>query len=166
MRNVLEEGVADIAGTFDVITTFDSMEHWHHSPKKLFRQVMDKLKPGGWFVLGVPNCMNMRKRITTVAGVGKWSGMEEWYEQDRFRGHVREPDVDDLKYIAQDMQLQDCTIYGRNWLGYYSQKPIIRFLTMLMDYPLRLRPQLCSDIYLVARKRRVADIATPASGKS
>jgi SAM-dependent methyltransferase len=151
-RDVIEQGMSDIPGNFDVVTTFDSMEHWHHSPKKLFREVVDKLNPGGVFVLGVPNCVNMRKRLTVPFGIGKWSGLQDWYEADRFRGHVREPDVSDLAYIARDMGLTATKIFGRNWLGYYSRNPAVRLATKVMDYPLRLRPSLCSDIYLVGRK--------------
>jgi len=151
-RNVVEDGIDDIAGAFDIITTFDSMEHWHHSPKRLFGDVARKLKPGGIFVLGVPNCVNMRKRITVPFGIGKWSSMQDWYEADKFRGHVREPDVGDLMYIARDMRLANATIVGRNWLGYLSNNPAIRIATKIMDYALRARPQLCSDIYLVGRK--------------
>ena len=42
-RNVITDGLADISERFDVVTTFDSMEHWHHSPKRLFRQIGDRL---------------------------------------------------------------------------------------------------------------------------
>ncbi|MHC4585039.1 MAG: class I SAM-dependent methyltransferase [Planctomycetota bacterium] len=151
-RDVVEIGIRDIEGNFDVITTFDSMEHWHHSPKRLFHEVIEKLRPGGVFVLGVPNCVNMRKRITVPLGVGKWSEMQDWYETVKFRGHVREPDVSDLMYIARDMGLVDIAIHGRNWLGYYSANPAIRFATRIVDYPLRLKPSLCSDIYLIGKK--------------
>jgi SAM-dependent methyltransferase len=151
-RDVVREGIGDLEGYFDIITTFDSMEHWHNSPKKLFHEVVEKLKPGGVFVLGVPNCVNMRKRLTVPFGVGKWSGIDEWYEAETFRGHVREPDLADLKYIASDMGLASIKLYGRNWLGYASSKPAVRFATKLMDYPLRAYPALCSDIYLVGRK--------------
>jgi SAM-dependent methyltransferase len=151
-RDVVEKGILDIPGSFDVVTTFDSMEHWHQSPKRLFHEVVQKLNAGGAFVLGVPNCVNMRKRLTVPFGIGKWSGMQEWYEADRFRGHVREPDIGDLKYIARDMGLRDVRLFGRNWLGYYSARRAIRLATKVMDYPLRLRPSLCSDIYLIGRK--------------
>ncbi len=150
--DVVANGILDIEGTFDIITTFDSMEHWHHSPKWLFHQAVEKLNAGGVFVLGVPNCVNMRKRFGVPLGIGKWSEMQDWYEADKFRGHVREPDVSDLKYIARDMGLTVIKIYGRNWLGYYSPNPLIRLATKFMDYPLRLKPSLCSDIYLVGRK--------------
>jgi 2-polyprenyl-3-methyl-5-hydroxy-6-metoxy-1,4-benzoquinol methylase len=151
-RDVVADGIRDIEGSFDIISTFDSMEHWHHSPKKLFHEVVEKLKPRGVFVLGVPNCVNMRKRITVPLGIGKWSKMHDWYEPDIFRAHVREPDVSDLKYIARDMGLVDIKIYGRNWLGYYSASPAIRFATKIMDYPLKFKPSLCSDIYMVGIK--------------
>lgn len=151
-RDVVSSGIRDIEGTFDVITTFDSMEHWHHSPKRLFGEVVEKLKPGGVFVLGVPNRANLRKRIALLFGKGAWSYIQDWYETDAFRGHVREPDVDDLKYIARDLGLVDTAIHGRNWLGYHSSTPLLRFAARIVDYPLRLRPTLCSDIYLVGRR--------------
>lgn len=62
-RDLIKDGL-DGLGPIDAVTTFDSMEHWHDSPKALFAQVREKLKPGGRFVLGVPNCVNLRKRIT------------------------------------------------------------------------------------------------------
>jgi 2-polyprenyl-3-methyl-5-hydroxy-6-metoxy-1,4-benzoquinol methylase len=151
-RNVVARGIRDICMGFDFITTFDSMEHWHHSPKRLFKDVVVGLNPGGVFVLGVPNCVNMRKRITMPLGICKWSSMQDWYEPEVFRGHVREPDVCDLKYIARDMGLVDVRIIGRNWLGYYSERAAIRIATKLMDYPLRLKPSLCSDLYMTGKK--------------
>lgn len=149
-RDVVEQGLgAD--GPFDVVTTFDSMEHWHNSPKRLFHEVVAKLKHGGRFVLGVPNCINLRKRMTVPLGFGKWSGFEEWYEPERFRGHVREPDVEDLQAIAKDMGLVDVTILGRNWTGHLSPNRLTRIAAACGDFPLRAFPTLCGDIYLVGR---------------
>ena len=137
--------------SFDAVTSFDSMEHWHHSPKRLFHQVISWLKPGGLFVLGVPNSVNLRKRISVPFGAGKWSQMREWYDTEVFRGHVREPDVDDLKYIAMDMHLTEYEILGRNWLGYGSKFRLVRMSIPYVDHVLRRRPSLCSDIYLIGR---------------
>src|SRR5262245_5994815 len=155
-RDVVSAGIADVAGSFDVITSFDSMEHWHHSPKRLFAELRQKLNPGGALVLGVPNCVNLRKRLTGLFGSNKWSSMQEWYEQAEFRGHVREPDVEDLHYIARDMGLVKARVIGRNWQGYMSGNPLMRAVTRTLDLPLRLRPTLCSDLYLVAHKPRGA----------
>lgn len=151
-RDVVADGLEGLDGTFDVITSFDSIEHWHHSPKKLFHQVASRLKPGGAFVLGAPNCVNLRKRLTTALGYGKWSRMEDWYESPVFRGHVREPDVDDLQYIARDMGLTATVVHGRNWAGHRSNKRVIRLATSVFDVLLRRAPSLCSDIYITGIK--------------
>jgi SAM-dependent methyltransferase len=148
-RNVITDGLTDIPERFDVVTTFDSMEHWHHSPKNLFRQVAGQLlRPSGRFVLGVPNCVNARKRFSVPLGIGKWSSMGDWYEEREFRGHVREPDVADLRYIAQDMGLEDVQILGCNWLGYASRSRIVKLGVRIADRPLRMFPSLCADIYM------------------
>jgi SAM-dependent methyltransferase len=139
-------------GPFDVVTTFDSMEQWHSSPRRLFADVVRELKPGGRFVLGGPNCVNLRKRISVPLGRGKWSAFEDWYAPDVFRCHVREPDVDDLRRIAADLKLERVRILGRNWLGHGSSSRMARMATRIIDHPLRLRPSLCSDIYLVGHK--------------
>ena len=78
--------------------------------------------------------------------------MQDWYEVERFRSHVREPDVDDLRYIAADLGLESARVIGRNWSGYRSRFRAARLVIPLTDRMLRLRPSLCSDIYLVGRK--------------
>lgn len=151
-RDIISQGIDFPSESLDAVTSFDSMEHWHNSPRRLFRQVMAALRPGGVLVIGVPNCVNLRKRLTVPFGIGKWSSMAEWYEADVFRGHVREPDVDDLRYIARDLGLVDCRIIGRNWLGYRSRFSWVRAATPIVDYALRPFPGLCSDLCLIGRK--------------
>jgi len=151
-RDLLQHGLDGIEDQLDVVTCFNSMEHWHNSPKKLFAEVFSKLRAGGKFILSAPNGVNLRKRITVPFGRGKWSALDDWYESERFRGHVREPDVEDIVCIARSMGLIDLKVLGRNWSGYYSQKPLIRAMTVIADQPLRLFPTLCADIYVVGRK--------------
>jgi SAM-dependent methyltransferase len=142
------------AGSLDVVTSFDSVEHWHNSPKTLLHRALSWLRPGGLIIIGVPNCVNLRKRLTVPFGIGKWSAMSDWYEQTPFRGHVREPDVADLKYMARDLKLENIEIIGRNWLGYYHHSALVRFLTRVVDLPLRAIPTLCADLYLVGTKAK------------
>ena len=151
-RDVVADGVEFEPASLDAVTSFDSLEHWHHSPKKLLHQLMAALKPGGWLILGAPNCVNMRKRITVPWGRGKWSSMQEWYEESVFRGHVREPDVRDLRYIARDMGLNETRIIGRNWQGRVSPNGLVRAMTAIFDLPLRINPAWCADLYLMGRK--------------
>jgi SAM-dependent methyltransferase len=140
------------SGSMDVVTSFDSIEHWHNSPKMLLARALSWLRPGGLLVIGVPNCVNLRKRLTVPLGLGKWSSMYDWYEQTPFRGHVREPDVDDLKYIARDLKLENIEIIGRNWLGYVHRSALVRAITRVADVPLRAIPTLCADLYLIGTK--------------
>lgn len=151
-RDVVAAGLGNLGEPLDVITCFDSMEHWHRSPKKLFHELIGSLKPAGRFVLGVPNCVNLRKRLTVPLGYGKWSAMQDWYEPENFRGHVREPDVQDLWHIAHDLALSNVRILGRNWLGLQSSRKPMRVMTNLLDPLMRFRPSLCSNIYLVGQK--------------
>lgn len=151
-RDVIRDGLGLPPASMDIICTFDSMEHWHDSPKSLFAEVITALRPGGWVFIGVPNCVNFRKRITVPLGRGKWSTMADWYEQPRFRGHVREPDVSDLHYIARDMGLTETTVLGRNWQALKSPRWWVKAIGARVDPLLRWRPALCSDIYLIGRR--------------
>jgi 2-polyprenyl-3-methyl-5-hydroxy-6-metoxy-1,4-benzoquinol methylase len=151
-RDVIRDGIEFPAGSLDAITTFDSMEHWHHSPKRLFSSVVKILASGGLFVLSAPNCVNLRKRITVPLGIGASSQMVDWYEPDLFRGHVREPSKCDLAYIANDMKLVNVSLVGRNWLGYNSRYGVVRALMPFGDPLLGLFPSLCSNMYLIGTK--------------
>jgi 2-polyprenyl-3-methyl-5-hydroxy-6-metoxy-1,4-benzoquinol methylase len=151
-RDIIEKRMTGLPEQLDIVTSFDSMEHWHHSPKALFRDVFHRLAPGGGFLLGGPNCVNLRKRISVPFGRGQWSSMNDWYEAETFRGHVREPSVADLRYIALDMGLVDVKVFGCNWLGCNSSSGPVRLVSNLVDRPLRWIPSLCSDIYVSGTK--------------
>ncbi|TXS90848.1 class I SAM-dependent methyltransferase [Parahaliea maris] len=151
--DVFELELDEIPEDLDMVTSHDSMEHWHNSPKWIFSALWNKLSDGGVFWIGVPNAVNLRKRATVPFGRGKWSTMSDWYETEVFRGHVREPDVEDLAYIAQDLGAASYSIEGKNWIGYRSSRPIIRTLTPYLDRVMQIWPSLCSVIYLTAWKR-------------
>ncbi len=148
-KDVMEEHIGLEPQSIDVITCFETMEHWHHSPKRLFHSLKTSIKPGGLFILGVPNCVDLKKRLMVPFGYGRWSAMRDWYERQVFRGHVREPDVNDLIYIAKDMDLKEVEILGRVWTGYAGSRRIFRFCGIMADRVLRLRPSLCSTLYLI-----------------
>lgn len=150
-RDVVTHGVCFPSESLDVITTFAAMEHFHHSPKRLLRQCVAALKPGGRLVIGVPNGENLRKRLTAPFGIS-WTQMKDWYEPDVFRGHVREPNIADLRYIARDLELVDVQVYGRNWIGYISPRRMVRTVTPYLDRLLQTRPALCSEIYIVGHR--------------
>ena len=151
-------------GHYDLVTCIDSIEHWHRSPRRSLHAMMTALSPGGGLMIGVPNCVNMRKRLTVPFGHGKWSPMASWYDEPEFTSHVREPDVDDLEVIARDLGLEDFRIVGRNWSGHSSPSRATRLAARLMDRMLQLRPSLCSDLYLIVRKSGLGVPASHATG--
>lgn len=150
-KNILDDSrIHD--GPIDAVTSFDTIEHLHGSPKPLFSRLLRTLPSGGFFFIGAPNNVNIRKRITALSGRCPWSDFDEWYESPIFRGHVREPDVRDLYRIAANLGLTDCRILGANWAAYENPRGLIRQCASIMDALLRLRPSLCSNIYLSGRK--------------
>ena len=76
LADVVEDTVEFEPDSFDAVTCFHTIEHLHHSPKPAFHRFAAALRPGGIFVLGGPNCVNLRKRPTVPLGRGKWSSME------------------------------------------------------------------------------------------
>lgn len=149
------------SATVDVVTAFHSLEHWHHSPKRLFREISRVLKPGGFVFLATPNAANLRKRISVPLGKNNWSTLEEWYHDGDpiFRGHVREPIVRDLQRLLEWNDFEIVVTEGRNFIGRESQalgflpKPVVHCLACGSDYLLRFFPTLCSDIHVIGRKR-------------
>ena len=152
-RDVIKDGLGLPPESIDAITSFDMIEHLHASPKQFLHDSMKTLCPKGVILLGVPNCVNLRKRITVPFGRGQWSDFSDWYETTVFRGHVREPDVQDLMKIAHDISLSDYQIIGRNWLGYDNKSQIVRTSLRFADRILRCFPSICSDLYLLGWKR-------------
>lgn len=150
--DVVEQGVKLEPESLDVVTCFNTMEHFHNSPKRLFHQLAAALRPGGIFLVAAGNRVNLRKRVMVPFGGAPWSKMADWYEPDVFRGHVREPDVPDLRYICRDLGLEVVDVVGRNWQGVKHTKPLRRTVARVADHALRLFPSLCSDPYIVGRK--------------
>jgi len=86
-----------------------------------------------------------------IAGTYHWSAIRDWYEPDMFRAHVREPNVSDLRYICNDLQMNIVEIHGRNWLGLKSNSTWKRATANALDRALQLRPSFCSNLYSIAR---------------
>lgn len=135
--------------SLNAVTSFDVLEHLHHSPRPLLRSMVEALLPGGTFLIATPNCANLRKRVMGVFGKIQWSEFDSWYNEPTFRGHVREPDINDLRAVAHDLKLEQVRLFGRNWLGYENTSPLVRMATWLADDLLVRRPSLCSNLYLL-----------------
>jgi len=158
--NFLERNLPLPDASVDAITCFHSLEHWHHSPRRLFKEIVRVLKPGGLLVLATPNAANIRKRVYVLLGRTNFPRLEEWYHDGDpvFRGHVREPIVRDLQLLMEWNGLNVVGTYGRNFIGRASEalaflpKPLVSGIATGSDRLLRFFPSLCSDIHVLGRK--------------
>ncbi|MES2995296.1 MAG: class I SAM-dependent methyltransferase [Verrucomicrobiota bacterium] len=158
-QNILKTPLPFENASVDAVTCFHCLEHWHNSPKRLFKEITRILKPGGFLFLATPNAVNLRKRITVPLGMNNWSSLDEWYEEEPvFRGHVREPILGDLRNICELNGLKVVAQYGRNFIGRDSlvlawiPKPIRHRIAAGTQHLLQTFPTLCSDIHVVGRK--------------
>jgi SAM-dependent methyltransferase len=135
-------------GSFDVVTVFDSMEHWRHSVRPLFRSLKKSLAADGIFIICSPKRKNLPRRVLNLLRGRRRSTVREWYDSDLLHDEVREPGVSDLRYICRDLGLKILSITGRNWLDRMSYPALSRF----SDPLLRVWPEMCSDMYLVGAK--------------
>jgi SAM-dependent methyltransferase len=151
-RDIIRDGIDFASESIDAFTSFDSLEHWHNSPRKLFRQVIQALKPGGLLMIGCPNCNDIAKRITVPLGIAEWSPFESWYHEPMFRSHVREPSVSDFYKIAADLGLTQVKVWGTCDSFQLSGRRLVRSIGRMLNSLLSLRPSLCTEIYLVGHK--------------
>lgn len=138
--------------SLDGVTCIAMLEHMHHSPKPWLIKLVEALKPGGVMMIGGPNCSHILKRIRAVLGKTAWTPLNTWWNSPQFRGHVREPNAQDYHTMLQDLGLRNIVLHARNFEGYQAASKLKRLTCQLFDYPLRLRPNLCSDIYALGVK--------------
>lgn len=138
--------------TVDVVSCFESMEHWPASPKSLFCQVAQALKPGGRIVLSVPNAVAAHNRILVLLGrtnYGPWSDF--YHSTTHFRGHIREPVVSELLDMIRYHGLNKVQVLGKYWLP--QRLPArLGLLTRAAETLLARAPTLCGSLYIVAEK--------------
>jgi len=138
-------------GELDVITCWHMIEHLHNSPRRMLHAAVVALGASGLFVFAAPNCVNLRKRFAVPLGFAEWGKFNDWYYEPRFRGHVREPNLRDMLSIARDLRLTSVEVLGRNFVGMQGASVVKRTIARALDFPLRLRPSLCSEIIVMGR---------------
>jgi SAM-dependent methyltransferase len=137
--------------SLDAVTCIETVEHWHHSPRPVFEEVFRVLKPGGLFLLSGPNAVHLWNRLKVPFGYTNWATFEDWFDGEEFRGHVREPILDDLKRVVRELGFEQLAAWGCNW-ELYGAGRLRRRVAKPIDLVLRWFPTLCLDVYVLARK--------------
>ena len=137
-------------GPFDMVMAHDILEHLHESPRAILGSLLERVVDGGWLFITVPNAVNLRKRIAVVRGATNLPSYSSyfWYENE-WRGHVREYVRDDLRQLAELMQLDVVELRGTHHLAHRLTAPVrLPYLGVT-----RLFDGLRDTWLLVARKR-------------
>ena len=140
----------------DCVATYHTLEHLHHSPRRLLESAMKVLKPGGTLVIEVPNAANLLKRFKLLLGKTNYPDFSGFYEKERWVGHVREYTVGDLRQIAHKLGLVDWYIKGKNWYGSLYRKKKLENAARPLDGLLQIRPGLCGSLFLVGKKAQLS----------
>lgn len=90
----------------DLVTSFNTLEHLHESPRQVMAEVYRVLKPGGVCVLGLPNLLALYKRIRFVAGRTCMPDFNYWWSSFPWRGHIRESAPGEVHSILQKSGFQ------------------------------------------------------------
>ena len=87
---------------FDVVTIVNVIEHLHESPRDILNLAGTYLKPGGLLLVGMPNSVNLRKRLSVLMGRSNYTPVRGLYEFDGlWRGHTREYTLQETCQIIQ-----------------------------------------------------------------
>ena len=137
--------------SFDVVTVLDVIEHLHQSPRGLLNVAGRLLRPGGALVVTMPNAVNLRKRLSVLAGRSNYPRVDGFYwSTGTWRGHVREYTVQET---AQILCWNGFTIeYASTFNGIvpgWLRRPLVR---RAFEALCRAAPTLRSNLLVAARR--------------
>ena len=100
-------------GAFDVVILNDVLEHMT-VPKRLLRTIHEMLKPGGTFIMEVPNSVALYKRLRVLCGLSNYFRMENFFQDEDYRGHIREYTQSEIAYMLEETGFAPLEIRGVN----------------------------------------------------
>lgn len=100
------------AKNMDAVVMLDVIEHLHASPKALMEAALGRLKSGGVIIITVPSAVNLRKRLDVLRGRTNYPPYKQFFDAPVWRGHVREYAKDDLRQLANFMNLEILELRG------------------------------------------------------
>ena len=115
-------------GSFDIVTIVNVIEHLHDSPRDILNFAGRYLKIGGLLLVGMPNSVNLRKRLSVLRGRSNYTPAKGFYENDgRWRGHVREFTFEETRELVEWNGFH--TVYKQTYHGMLNTRvhyPLLR----------------------------------------
>jgi SAM-dependent methyltransferase len=136
---------------FDGILLVDVVEHLHDSPRSVLNVLIAKLKPEGLVFMGMPNSVNIRKRISVVLGRTNYPSLGSFYfSKEPWRGHVREYTLNETKQLLRYHNLD--VVYGKGVNIFAHKRLRNRFLKLSYLLATRIFTSLSEGILVIGRK--------------
>jgi SAM-dependent methyltransferase len=137
--------------SFDLVTLINVIEHVHDSPRGILNFAGGCLKTGGLLLVGMPNSVNLRKRLSVLQGKSNYTPARGFYENDgSWRGHVREFTFQETIDLLEWNGFQ--TVYKKTFHGMLKRRlgnPLLRGLFKAVALP---APGFRDSLLVVARK--------------
>lgn len=138
-------------GSFDIVTIVNVIEHLHESPRELLNFAGSCLKTGGLLLVGMPNSVNLRKRLSVLQGKSNYTPAQGFYEfLGPWRGHIREFTLQETCDIVRWTGFE--VVYKKTFHGMLRdrlQNPVLRSLFKGISIPF---PTLRDSLIAVGRK--------------
>ena len=153
---VIEEDVfsfdfAKLTEQYDVITSFEVFEHLIDSPKPIMSGIHKALRPGGRFILSIPNISSLFKRVKLLFGHSPLPNYKRYYHNGNpFTGHRRELTSTEACWMVEQVGLKVDKCFGTNICGTKNQKKLTRFIQNF-----QVLPSLMSYFFVIARKPEI-----------
>jgi 2-polyprenyl-3-methyl-5-hydroxy-6-metoxy-1,4-benzoquinol methylase len=140
----------------DVVILNDVLEHLS-VPKRLLRAIHELLRPGGVFIMEVPNSVALYKRVRVLCGRSNYFRMEHFFGDDDYRGHVREYTRSEVVYMIEQTGFTPLDVRGVNqacrpWFEGHVPSIVARPVLRVYDAIAGLRDAWKDHICCLARK--------------
>ena len=136
---------------FDGILIIDVIEHLHDSPRELLNNLVGKLKTNGYIFVGMPNSVNIRKRLSVLFGKTNYPPLKNFYfSKETWRGHVREYTLEETKQLIKNQNLE--VVYASGVNAFASRKISNKYIRGLYVGLTKLFPSLSETILVIGKK--------------
>ena len=136
--------------SFDVVSSFNTIEHLHGSPRALLNAMGHLARPNGLILLVMPNAVNLRKRLDVLRGRTNYVNISQYFHQiGEWRGHVREFTLNEMRYICESTGFHVVHCRAFETLAFDKLGSLLRQFYLAIT---SLLPTLRTSLLVIAQK--------------